>query len=346
MRRTAGLAIVVVVLTGCGGGGASDTTTATQSSRTDASSPAAHATAPTVVASGIPFPTNLAFDKQGRLWVSSGVSGPNKSDGVWYAPRGGHPVHVAKGLTAAFGLAWLGDKLYVAHIASPTSGRVTMLDGFTGTSFKHQSAAIDGVPVGVSTLGSIIPGPGGRLYFGAGRTADEHGMSGRVLSFAPGQRRPTLEASGLHSAFGLAFAGSQLLLTDGQRNDLGPHKPFDELNAFDPSGHVANFGYPKCYEPGGPSCPGTQRPLVTMPPHASPVGVAVRGNVAYVAEAGSRFTQNPTGSDIQRVDLSTGKRSQFWRSPVPHDPVGAAIGPDGDLYVTLYASGKVVRFPL
>ena len=46
---------------------------------------------------------------------------------------------------------------------------------------------------------------------------------------------------------------------------------------------------------------------------------------------------------MQRVDLSTGRRTRIWKSPVAHDPLGAAIGPDGELYVTLFLSGKVVR---
>ena len=49
---------------------------------------------------------------------------------------------------------------------------------------------------------------------------------------------------------------------------------------------------------------------------------------------------------MQRVDLLTGGRSPLWKSPVAHDPLGAAIGPDGDLYVTLFLSGKVVRFSI
>jgi hypothetical protein len=46
----------------------------------------------------------------------------------------------------------------------------------------------------------------------------------------------------------------------------------------------------------------------------------------------------------QRVDLTTGRRTRIWKSRVEHDPLGAAIGPDGDLYVTLFVSGRVVRF--
>jgi streptogramin lyase len=50
------------------------------------------------------------------------------------------------------------------------------------------------------------------------------------------------------------------------------------------------------------------------------------------------------GSDVQRVNLRTRNRTRIWKSPVQHDPLGAAIGPDGDLYVTLFVSGEVVRF--
>jgi glucose/arabinose dehydrogenase len=200
--------------------------------------------------------------------------------------------------------------------------------------------------VGRHALGSIIKGPGDRLFFVAGSTLDKGGVSGRVLSFAPGETKPAVEATGLNSVFGLAFAGRRLLVTDGGRNDLGPYRPRDELNAFDPSGGVVNFGFPRCYDKSSGSCAGTEPPLTSLAPHAVPVGVAVKGDVAYVAENGSSYPENPTGSDIQRVDLQTGRRTRFWRSPVEHDPTGAVIGPDGDLYVALYASGKIVRFDL
>ena len=72
----------------------------------------------------------------------------------------------------------------------------------------------------------------------------------------------------------------------------------------------------------------------------------MKGDTAYVAQNGSSFDANPTGSDVQQVNLKTGRRSLVWRSSVKHDPLGAAIGPDGDLYVTLFATGRVVRFDL
>jgi glucose/arabinose dehydrogenase len=347
MRRALPIALVAAGLAGCGGGGSGKAAATPSGGSSSGEQPASRVVGhPTVVARGIPFPTNLAFDAQGRLWVSSGAGGSNPSDGVWYVPPNGRPRHVARRLTAAFGLAWAGDRLYVTHITSPATGAITRLDGFTGTGFRHRRVVVDGVPVGDHTLGSIVQDPDGRLFFGAGATRTSGGPTGRVLSFMPGQHRPRVEATGFSSAFGLAVAGQRLLVTDDGRNDLGPSRPHDELDALDRNGPVVDFGYPGCYGQGGSACAGTQPPLTNFAAHASPAGVAVRDDVAYVAENGSSVPGHPTGSDIQRVDLRTGRRSVFWRSPVKHDPTGLALGPDGNLYLALYASGEVVRFDL
>ena len=299
--------------------------------------------APTVVASGLHFPVNLTFDEHGGLWFTSSARGQNPTDGVWYIPPGGRPRQVVKGLTAA-GLAWVGNSLYVASTTAPGTGEITVLQGFNGSRFTSQRVRLDGLMVGQHVIGSIALGPDGQLYIGVGAVGNNSGPSGGVLSFAPGGGNPVVKATGLNSAFGLAFYGRLLLVTDTGRDDLGPFRPPEELNEFDPAGPVVNFGFPGCYDQGGPACAGTRPPLATFAAHATPTAVAVKGDVAFVVENGSSFLQNPSGSDIQRVDLRTGQRTVFWRSPVKHDPVGAAIGPDGNLYVTLFASGKIIRF--
>jgi glucose/arabinose dehydrogenase len=294
----------------------------------------------------VAFPTNLTFDDQGGLWVLSGSRGKQTADGVWYVQSGGQPRHVAKDLSGALGLAWAGDQLYVSHVTSARSGRVTVFEGFNGSTFARRHTAVDDIPVGENTMGSIVRGPDGRLYVKAGSVTALGRPAGRILSFAPGEHRTKVEATGLNSEYGLAFAGRRLVVTDTGRNDLGPFRPHEEVNAFDPSGRVVDFGYPGCYGQGGRACAGKRGPIASLPPHAASAGVAVAGDVAYVAQNGSAFEENPTGSDVVRVNLRTGRHSVFWRSPVKHDPLGAAIGPDGDLYVTLYVSGKVVRFDL
>jgi glucose/arabinose dehydrogenase len=346
-RRVLLLGATVVGLVGCGGGGSSSHG-ATGTAGTTATSTAQAAPTrgtPTVVA-GIPFAGNLTLDRHGGLWVGSGAGGKTPSDGVWYVPPGGRPRQVIKGLPLPFGLAWVGNRLYVGHGVTPTSGAVTLYEGFDGQRFSRHHDVLRGLPIGHHSVGTIVAGPQGRLFVGVGAVRDNSGPPGRVLSFGPDGGQPLVEATGLRSAFGLAFAGPQLLVTDNGRDDLGRSRPRDELNEFDPRGSAPDFGFPGCYDQGGSACAGKRPPFVTFAPHSSPTGVGVKGSVAYVAENGSSFSHHPTGNAVVRVDLRTGDQSVFWRSPVEHDPSGAAVGPDGNLYVTLYASGKVVRFPL
>jgi len=343
------MCVVVAGVAACGGHSAPKRATAspaaTSAPRTEGEPPA-HSGPTAVAASGIQFPANLAFDPRGGMWVVSGSSGTNASDGVWYVPPDGHPRHVVKGLTAALGVAWVGDRLYVGHVTTPTNGQVSVYQGFNGTTFQSHHVVLDGLPVGHSSVGSVAEGPGGRMFVNVGSPGDNSGRPGHVLSFAPGGGAAKVEATGLRSGFGLAFHGSQALVTDNGRDDLGPHRPPDELNAFEPAGPVVDFGFPHCYDQGGAACAGTRPPLAAFPAHSTLGGVAVKGDVAFVVENGSTIVQALSGGGIVRVDLRTGRRTIFWRSPVKNDPLGAAIGPDGNLYVTLYVSGKIRRFDL
>ena len=300
----------------------------------------AHGAKPKIVARGIPFATNVVFDPAGGMWVTSGAGGSNASDGVWYVPKGGKPRHVVRHLRTALGLRWAGGRLYVSHITTATNGRVTAFTGFDGRRFARHSIALDGLHVGRHTMDSIVQGADGRLYVGVGSRFDNHGLPGRVVSWVPGKHAPRLEATGLRNPYGLAFHGSDLLVTDNGRDDLGETRPPEELDRFDPAGPVVDFGFPRC----SPSCSGAIAPIATFPAHASTDGLAVKGGVAYVAQNGSTIRTHPVGNDVQRVNLATGARTRLWKSPVGHDPLGAAIGPDGRLYVTLFLSGKVVSF--
>ena len=304
-----------------------------------------HAPAPTVVASGLRFPVNLTFDRHGGLWYTSSLGAQTATNGVWYIPPGGRPRQVVRGPAAA-GLAWVGNSLYVASTTAAGTSEITVFGGFNGSRFTSQRVRLTGLLVGQHPIGSIVLGPDGRLYIGIGSVADHTGPSGTVVSFAPDAGPPEVRATGVESAFGLAFYGRLLLVTDNGRHDLGPFRPAAKLNEFDPAGPVVNFGFPGCYGQGGPVCAGTRPPLVSLAAHAAPTAVVVKGDVAFVVENGSSFVQNPSGSDIQRVDLRTGQHTVFWRSPAKHDPVGAAIGPDGNLYVTLFVSGKIIEFKL
>jgi len=307
-----------------------------------------------VTVAAIPFPTNIDFDPAGGMWVTSGAGAAQPGDGVWYLPRGAkHPRHVASGLHTALGLRWYGGKLYVSHVVSPSRGRVTALSGFDGKRFATRTAVLPRLRIGRHTVDSIVADTAtGRLLVGVGSVGDHSGPPGRVLSFRPDGSDVRTEATGLRNPYGLAFVPGtrRLLITDNARDDLGLRRPPDELNLADldlPA--TPRFGFPRCDHP---PC---RIPLVKLPPHASTDGLAVKKGrngttIAYVAEYGSSFSANPTGRDVRRITLTRLGGSYRARVKVVqrfpfNDPLGAAIGPDGRLYVSLLASGKVIRYP-
>jgi glucose/arabinose dehydrogenase len=308
--------------------------------------------------SSVPYPTNLAFDPAGGLWMTSSSGGPLSTDGVWYAPHGARRAHqVAKGLHLALGLTWYRGVLYVSHATSPSNGRVTALSRFSGGRFAQRRVVIPRLNIGLHAVDTIVGGYDNRLYVGVGSTGDHSGVSGRVVSVRPDGTGLQREAVGLRNPYGLAFVPgtSRLLVTDNGRDDLGPFRPPEELNVLDVAGGTVDFGFPDCFGQGGPSCRGKIRALAELPAHASADGLAVTddwaggGLTAFIAQNGSAFASNPTGHDIRMIRLgvraeTVASRSRFASGFRHNDPLGAAIGPDGSLYVTLFLSGKVLRF--
>ncbi len=61
---------------------------------------------------------------------------------------------------------------------------------------------------------------------------------------------------------------------------------------------------------------------------------------------GSSFDERPTGGEVVRVPLRGGRPIRrsvpFARELGRQEPLGLAVGPDGDLYVTLWKSGRVI----
>jgi glucose/arabinose dehydrogenase len=329
--------------------------------------PSAQAARPERFASGVPEPANLAFDPRGRLWVASGGHLPRASNGVWLVRRAGaRPVHVVRGLFSALGLTWRGGRLYVAHIVPSGGGyvgRVTSFGGFDGRRFAGSRVVVDGLPVGRHRLGSIAGGPGRRLYLGVGSRYDDRGsaerLSATVVSFRPGGRGLRVEATGLRNPYGLAFVPgtSRLLISEHGRDDLGLRRPPEEVNLVDVRGPAPHLGFPSCWGQGGPACRGTRRALVRLASHAAPGAVAVAPRsptraTAFVPQFGSSFDAHPTGGGIVAISLTRragrwhARTRPFARGLGRQNPLGAAIGPDGDLYVSLWSRGRIVRFEL
>jgi glucose/arabinose dehydrogenase len=317
---------------------------------------------------GIPNPSNLAFDGRGRLWATSAGVQAAAADGVWLVPRrGGRPRQVVSGLFSALGLTWHRRELYVSHIvphatfASGHTGRVMAYSGFDGRRFARSRVVVDGLPVGRHRVDSIVAGPGGRLYLGIGSESDHEPSSaelaGTVVSFRPGGGGLRVEARGLRNPYGLAVApgGRRLLVSEHGRDDLGLHDPPDELNLVEPRGRARWYGFPECWGQGGAPCRGAVAPLARLAPHSAPGAVVVArrfgrwGPSAFVTRFGSTFRANPTGGDVVRISLAhLGRRRsapvQRFATGFGHQqPLGAALGPGGALYVSLWKSGRVVR---
>jgi glucose/arabinose dehydrogenase len=318
-----------------------------------------------IVAAGIPYASNVTFDARGGMWVTSGAPFSQNGDGVWYvAHAGARPVHVIRGTLTALGLTWFRGRLYVASTLSRVTGIVARYSGFDGRRFAHRRVVIPAISIGRHGLGTIAPGPKGRLYLGVGaeqdRLAGGHETSGTVISFKGDGSDLRIEARGLRGPFGLAFvpATASLLVTDNGRDDLGLHRPPDELDLVrDVTRAAPDFGFPDCYDQGGRACSGTAAPLALLPAHAGVGGVAVagdwggRGLTAFVAESGSVVGGVDAGREVRRIELrrrpgggydATG--SVFATGFGEQDALGTAIGPGGALYVTLWATGAVVRF--
>jgi glucose/arabinose dehydrogenase len=192
------------------------------------------------------------------------------------------------------------------------------------------------------------------------RLAGGHETSGTVVSFKGDGSDLRIEAKGLRGPFGLSFVPgtASLLVTDNGRDDLGLHRPPDELDLVrDVTRAAPDFGFPDCYDQGGRACSGTAAPLALLPAHAGVGGVAVtgdwggRGLTAFVAESGSVVGGVDAGREVRRIELrrrpgggydATG--SVFATGFGEQDALGTAIGPGGALYVTLWGTGAVVRF--
>src|SRR5436305_447263 len=166
------------------------------------------------VASGIPNPSNIAFDRRGGIWVTSAAANYDSTSSVWYLRRPrARPRRVIGPLHSALGLTWLRGRLYVSSVAAPGggayAGRVTAYSRFNGHRFKRHHVVLDRIPFGEHRVDSIAHGPGGRLFLGVGSERDRargHSrLSGSVISFRPDGGGVRVVAAGFRNPYGLGF---------------------------------------------------------------------------------------------------------------------------------------------
>lgn len=310
-----------------------------------------------VYAENVPYPTSLAADGRGRLFVGSLVDDmgvvfrfeDEDSDGVLDPP-----TRFAEGFKGLTGVLSLGRDVYVA--SRGTIAVVRDLDD-DGRAESRRDIVRDLPAVfPVHSNNGLVVGPDGRLYFGVGATcngcAERNPMAATVVRCTIAGSDCTVFASGLRNVYDLAFhpLDGTLFGADNGGEAIGGAKLEieDELNHIRKNGR---YGWPFCWgKSRGLDCGGTVPAVAEFAPHSAPAGL-----VFYTGRTFPRLYWNnlfvtlwgDTGRRVVRMVLRknatgryTARSHDFLRSNRPVDIIN---GPDGSLLVADSDGGKIYR---
>jgi len=214
-------------------------------------------------------------------------------------------------------------------------------------------------------------GPDGGMYVSAGadcNACDEKDpRRATIMRFHPDGTGREIYARGLRNAVGFAWhpATGELWATDNGRDWMGNALPPEELDRIRRGG---DYGWPACYGDRQPDpehgtaarCAKTIPPALSFPAHWAPLGItfytgkqfpAEYRNDAFIAFHGSWNRFPPAGYRVVRVrfrkgqpvgyeDFVTGwlRGRRAWGRPVD-----VLTAPDGALFVTDDAGGRIYR---
>ncbi len=315
----------------------------------------------------------LTLDPRGTLLVSVPRSGhvlalPD-DDGDGRADRA---VTVIEGLDLPHGLAFHGDRLYIAE-----TGRVVRVgyDPATRRALGAPEVVVPDLPSrGGHWTRTIAVGPDRRLYVSVGSSCnnceERDGRRAAIMRYNADGSGETRFATGLRNAVGLAFrpGTAELWASVNGRDWLGDDRPAEYVTRVEEGG---SYGWPYCHwevdgrlvpdpDLGSPGrCRSVSRPSLLYQAHTAPLGIAFytgtqfpaeyRGNL-FVALHGSWNRSTPTGYKVIRVrvdgdspraeDFATGWLAgrRAWGRPVD-----LAVARDGSLLVSDDAQGVVYR---
>ncbi len=299
----------------------------------------------TTYATGLVHATAMAFDSQGRLWVTTADYSDSGHDALYVVPSvGAPPTAVVNDLHTPLGLLWIGDTLYVA-----SKERVDAYTGFDGTAFASHRTVVT-FPAGVGEVNGLALAPDGRIQLGISAPCDHctppSELSGAVVSFLPDGTDLHADATDIRAPIGLAYfpGTSELYVTMNQRDDLGDRTPGDWLSIVQPG---QSWGFPDCYGQGGSACAGKPGPVAELDQHAAVSGVAiVTGQLGTTIGTAALVAEWQTGK-VQRVALHA-DGSPAGEAPTTcltgmTNPFGLVVGPDAALYAGDWSSGTIFR---
>lgn len=314
-------------------------------------------------------PRGMAFGPDGWLYVTDVAGGRvlrlTDDDGDGAADTIGVFL---EGLDRPSDIAEHDGKLWIAEAT-----RVLRVEAGGRAADVSVDTIVADLPADGFTSRSLVFDPSGHGFFASiGSSCDvcreDDARRGTIVLFRLDGREPQVWARGLRNAVGLAVHPEtwELWALDLGRDWLGDDLPPDELNIVQRGRH---YGWPYCYGARVPNpeyadparCDVTEVPVLTLPAHSAPLGIAFyagehfpgeyRGD-AFVTLHGSWNRSAPAGYKVVRLHVEAGR-------PVSTDdfltgwiaaggrilgrPVQPLVGPEGALYVSDDHGGRVWR---
>lgn len=321
-------------------------------------------------AEGLAGPWGMAFGPDGALYVALSLDGRvvrlADSDGDGRAEEA---TTLIENLDRPSAISWRGDDLWVAEM-----GRVILVHAPEAGTASNYTVVVDSLPTDGPSSRGLLFEPSGRAFYlslpaSCNLCRETDPRRATVIRFALQGEEREVWARGLQSTAGLAFhpETGELWATDLGRQGLGDRLPPDELNVVRRGHH---YGWPFCYghrvpnpEFGDPRrCDVTSPPVLSLPAHSAPRGIAFYTGDAFPAEFhGDVFVAlsgsaegGPTlsGFKVVRVLMADGRPIGIedfvtgWLANDGHAwgrPAVPLVGPDGALYVSDVSSGRIWR---
>jgi glucose/arabinose dehydrogenase len=251
-----------------------------------------------VVATGLEVPWGLAFLPDGSALVAE-----RKTGDVVRVRAGAAPAPVGRvagvadlGEGGMLGLAVAPDdpRTLFAYFTTRGDNRVVAVpfdpDAAAGRGLGRPRVLLSGIPnAGHHDGGRLVVGPDGHLWIGTGdagdtsRAQDRGSLGGKILRIATDGSVPAdnpfpgspIWSLGHRNVQGLAFDSAGRLWA----TEFGQNR-WDELNLVTKGG---NYGWPDVEGPGGGADGFVEPKVVWRTDEASPSGLAIVDDVAYVA---------------------------------------------------------------
>ncbi len=301
-----------------------------------------------VYSKDLPNAREMVLDPTGVIVVSQ------TSEGKVIAVEGPKKTVVAEGLKQPHGLAFNGQKLFIAE----TSG-VSVYDYDNVTKKAVNKAKIIDLPPGGRHFTRSLLIKDGKLYVSIGSSCDacvekDNRRAAIWISNLDGSDFKPF-ATGLRNSVFMAInpAANEIWATENGRDNLGDDLPPDEINIIK-EGQF--YGWPYCFGDGffdasvnanGSKfdCAKSVSPFIKIPAHSAPLGLAFLNGDLLVSYHGSWNRTTPTGYKVVRFrggkfeDFVTGfiKNGEVLGRPVDILVKGS------DVYISDDKAGAIYR---